>query len=334
MRARAFLASTPWSDAQIHFLAGDASNRKYYRLTRGGQTAILMDAPPDKGEDVRPFMRIAQFLTEHGFSAPIIHAEDKTHGFLVLEDLGDDLFARVIAAQPMHENKLYTCATELLVRLHETHPPEGLESYTPETMGEMSILAVDWYATNSKTVDPDERTLFHKAIVDGLTLHAPECDVLIQRDYHAENLLWLPERAGVAQVGLLDFQDAMLGHRAYDLVSLLQDARRDVPPAIERMMLDHYIAAAKQDRETFERAYYWLGVQRNLRILGVFARLCIRDGKAGYIPLIPRVWAYLERGLKHPSLAKLRDHVQQSLPQPTPEILSKLTEKCATHAAQ
>jgi hypothetical protein len=158
--------------------------------------------------------------------------------------------------------------------------------------------------------------------------NAPQ--VLIQRDYHAENLLWLPERKGAARVGLLDFQDAMSGHAAYDLVSILQDARRDVPPAIEAAMIDRYIAQNPQDKEAFRAAYAILGVQRNLRIVGAFAKLCIDLGKPRYIDLIPRVWEFVERNLAHPALAPVANHIRTTLPAPTPDALSTLKSKCAT----
>jgi len=162
-----------------------------------------------------------------------------------------------------------------------------------------------------------------------LTCHAAAADVLILRDYHAENLLWLPERAGLARVGLLDFQDALEGHRAYDLVSLLQDARRDVSNRVESAMLERYIAATGQDAESFITAYRLLGAQRNLRILGVFARLCLRDSKPRYLDLIPRVWAYLQRDLEHPALSPLRPILADALPAPTPSILARLKDQCA-----
>ena len=154
--------------------------------------------------------------------------------------------------------------------------------------------------------------------------------VLIQRDYHAENLLWMPERSGAARVGLLDFQDAMSGHAAYDLVSILQDARRDVPPAMEAAMINRYLAQNPQDEDAFRAAYAILGVQRNLRIVGAFAKLCTVLGKPRYINLIPRVWEFVERNLAHPALAPVAGHIRNTLPFPTPEALALLKSKCAT----
>src|SRR6056297_523633 len=333
---RGFIDATDWAGATVAPLAGDASNRRYLRLTHpeGVATAVLMDAPSDRGEDVRPFVSIAGYLTSVGFSAPRILAQDHGAGLLLLEDLGDDLFASVIPADPSLENTLYSCATDLLADLHSHHLPSGLQPYAPPLMAELAALAFDWYLASTTGPDTTARGHFHGAMLDALTRHAATADVLVQRDYHAQNLLWLPQRQGLACVGLLDFQDAMLGHRAYDLVSLLQDARRDVPRAIEDTMIDRYIASTGQDESAFRTAYHMLGAQRNLRILGVFTRLCVRDGKAHYVDLIPRVWTHLIRDLSDPSLSDLADITRAHLPAPDASILHKVKEQCATVPAR
>ena len=332
-RINDFLTRHGWRDALISPLAGDASNRRYFRLRQSGNTAraVLMDSPPERGEDVRPFLHIANYLCELGFSAPHVLARDEAHGLLILEDLGDDLFARILKRRPDLETTLYSVATDLLVRLHAQAPALGLEAYDPPLMTELSALAFDWYRFGATGVeDAQERAGFCELFEPILGEFASQADVLIQRDYHAENLIWLPERTGIAQVGLLDFQDAMLGHRAYDLVSLLQDARRDVPLDVEEAMVDRYIAATGAEQVAFRAAYRVLGVQRNLRILGVFARLCMRDGKTNYIDLIPRVWDHLQRDLSHPALAAVNTELSRSLPLPIPEVLNKLKSQCAT----
>lgn len=323
---QAFIAGTDWPGAAIAPLAGDASNRRYLRLTHAtaGTTAVLMDAPPDRGEDVRPFLGIARYLTGLGLSAPRILAQDEAQGFLILEDLGDALFARVIPVAPQMEEPLYAAATDVLIDLHRAPPPQGLKPYGPEMMTEMAALAFDWYLTGATGANSPDRTAALDALRALLRQHAGTTDVIVLRDYHAENLLWLPGRRGAARVGLLDFQDAMTGHRAYDLVSVLQDARRDVPRAIEAAMIARYCAATDSDRSLFESAYHCLGVQRNLRILGVFARLCLRDGKAQYIDLMPRVWAHLQRDLDHPALASLAHALRAILPAPTPALQERL----------
>lgn len=325
----AFIDNAGWSAAECALLAGDASNRRYFRLTSDKGDAVLMDAPPEKGEDIRPFVHIAQYLTGLGLSAPEILAEDDANGFLLLEDLGDALYARVLETSPEMENRLYSAATDLLAQLHENDPPADLDPYDPPMMTDLAALAFDWYAfaaTGEKA--PDARQQFCEKLKGLLSDHTAE-SVLIQRDYHAENLLWLPDRTGTARVGLLDFQDAMIGHRAYDLVSLLQDARRDVPEATEKAMLTRYIEATRQEAGSFRTAYSLLGAQRNLRILGVFTRLCVRDGKAWYVDMIPRVWNLLQRDLAHPALAPVRPALD-TLPAPSPDILQRLKDKCAT----
>ena len=334
--ARTFLSDTDWAGATVNLLAGDASNRKYYRLSLPGtiETAVLMYAPKDKGEDIRPFVKIARYLSGLGLSAPRIIAEDAHHGFLLLEDLGDDLFARVLEADETHETLLYTAATDALIELHRHGPPPGLAPYDSNTMADMAALAFDWYAKSINAPDPVLRETFKAEMINLLDRGTKCAPVLIQRDYHAENLLWLSDRVGIARVGLLDFQDAMLGHPAYDLVSLLQDARRDVPRTIEAAMIKHYVAQTDVDQAEFDTAYHCLGAQRNLRILGVFARLCMRDGKPGYVDLIPRVWGHLQKDLEHPKLTHIEDMLHTSLPSPTPENLEKIREQCATIPAQ
>ncbi|WP_371224833.1 aminoglycoside phosphotransferase family protein [Roseovarius sp. 2305UL8-3] len=330
----AFIQGAGWGDATVGPLAGDASNRRYLRLTREGETAVVMDAPKEKGEDIRPFLHIAGYLSGIGLSAPAILASDEAQGFILLEDLGDDLFARVIPKHPEMENSLYACATDLLAELHRHAPPPDLAPYDAAIMADMAALAFDWYLTAARGENTVARAEFHGAITAVLDTLTPMQTVLIQRDYHSENLLWLPDRRGVARVGLLDFQDAMLGHPAYDLVSLLQDARRYVPPDIESQMIARYVQNTQQDHDAFTAAYHALGAQRNLRILGVFARLCVRDGKAHYVDLIPRVWDLLQRDLTHPALQNLSALVHTHLPAPTNSLLKTLKDKCATIPSQ
>jgi aminoglycoside/choline kinase family phosphotransferase len=326
-----FLTKAGWADAARAPLAGDASNRRYERLRRPAHSpAVLMDAPPAKGEDVRPFIHIAEHLSSLGLSAPRIMARDEAHGFLLLEDLGDALFARVIPEHPQLELPLYETATDVLLKLHSAALPDGLAPYAPPLMTELAALAFDWYLGQTTGANPQARATFTAAFEPLLTNRAGECSVLVQRDYHAENLLWLPDRAGAARVGLLDFQDAMIGHPAYDLVSLLQDARRDVPPAIETAMVTRYLDQSGRDRDTFTTAYAVIGAQRNLRILGVFARLCLRDGKPHYVDLIPRVWDLLQRDLDHPALIPIAAILRKALPAPSATFLRELKSRCGT----
>ncbi|MEM7596488.1 MAG: phosphotransferase [Pseudomonadota bacterium] len=327
----AFLTASGWGAARMTDLAGDASNRKYFRLTDEGQRAVLMDAPPDKGEDICPFMAVTDVLRAQSLSAPEVLAADQEAGFLLLEDLGDDLFARVLAAEPHKERDLYEAATDVLIHLHQAECPTDLAEYDAPLMADLAALAFDWYAQGATGQDfTDQRTAFARAFEDRLAELDDLTDVLVQRDYHAENLLWLPARTGVARVGLLDFQDAIKGHRAYDLVSLLQDARRDVSLDVEKAMIDHYVTVTGLGRIAFERAYALLGLQRNLRIIGVFARLCLRDRKPHYIDMIPRVWAHMVRDRNMANLPKLETDILNTLPPPSADTLNILRQKCGT----
>lgn len=325
-----FLNVTEWRDAQRVTIAGDASNRRYDRLTKSdGSTAIFMDAPPDKGEDIRPFVHIAQHLASIGLNAPDIFSKDEARGFLILEDLGDDLFACVLEHTPDLETKLYEAAVDVLTHLHKA-PCPPLIPYDTNVMTELAALPYDWYILGATGQKDTTRT---KAfMVKFRALLAPLADapqVLIQRDYHAENLLWMPQRDDVEKVGLLDFQDAMSGHPAYDLVSILQDARRDVSPNVQTAMKARYIAQNELNVADFDTAYALLGLQRNMRILGVFVRLCMRDGKAHYVDFIPRVWAHIETNMAHPALSSIAEMVSDDLPYPDENILTGLKEKCA-----
>ncbi|UZD90735.1 aminoglycoside phosphotransferase family protein [Cognatishimia activa] len=326
-----FIKQAGWDDAKRAPLAGDASNRRYERLLRpDGECAVLMDAPPERGEDTRPFVKIANYLTSHGLSAPKIFASDERHGFLLLEDLGDALYARVVEEDSPLERPLYTAAIDALIALHNVAPPADLPAYSAQLMAEKAAMAWRWYLDR---YDPsnDEKALRIEALLE--TVLAPfdqKSDVLIQRDYHAENLIWLPDRSGVAKVGMLDFQDALKGHRAYDLVSLLQDARRDVSEDLEQAMIAHYLDQTGLDQNEFVADYHLLGLQRNLRILGVFARLSLHFGKAHYVDFIPRVWGYIERDLKHPATDEIREQVLAELPAPTPAHLQRLRDLCGT----
>lgn len=329
--AAAFIAAAGWGDAARSRLAGDASNRKYDRLVRSdGSRAVLMDADPAKGEDVAPFLAIGRALQLRGLTAPAVLAEDRAQGFLLLEDLGDDLFARVLANDAALESTLYAAATDVLTHLHGAPLAAGLRPYDATTMGKMAALAVDWYLPGATGARADS-TSFAALVAALRDRLAPGDPVMVLRDYHAENLLWLPDRAGVTRVGLLDFQDAMAGPRAYDLVSMLQDARRDVPEAVEAEMVARYVTQNRLEQSRFSAEYALCGAQRNLRILGVFARLSMHYGKPHYVSLIPRVWALLQRDLAHPALAELQAAVAATLPAPDAAGLQRIKDQCGLH---
>lgn len=311
----AFLERCGWGEAARRPLAGDASFRRYERLTRPDGPAVLMDAPPPH-EDVRPFLRVARWLTEHGFSAPRILGEEHAGGFLLLEDLGDDLYSRLLRDKRADEEMLYAAAIDMLLALHRHAAPGDLAPYDAARLVEEAGLFPDWYlpALTGQPTPPAQRAEFD-ALLHTLAPRAVAArPVLVLRDFHADNLLWLPARQGPARVGLLDFQDAVAGHPAYDLVSLLEDARRDVAPDLAARMLDRYIAGSGTDAASLRDAYAILGAQRNIRIIGIFTRLWKRDGKPGYQAFMPRMWGLLERDLAHPALAALRAWIDRVAP--------------------
>ena len=325
--SQSFLHSAGWGQAAHAHLAGDASDRRYDRLTLGHKTAVLMDAPPGSGDDPAIFVSIAAHLNALGLSAPKILAQDLPHGFLLLEDLGDALFAREVTRDPAQEAPLYAAATDVLAHLQSAKPAEHLPNPTPADWATAATFALTWYRY-AITGDRENARDFTAALTDAITAHANGPRVMILRDYHAENLLWLPDRQILARVGLLDFQLAQLGQPGYDLVSLLQDARRDVSPATETAMITRMITATGHTATDFQTAYAVLGAQRALRILGIFAKLCLNDAKPNYLPLIPRVWQHLQRNLAHLALAPLATICANLLPEPTPEHLHRIGLQC------
>jgi N-acetylmuramate 1-kinase len=335
--------------SRLSYLQGDASVRRYARISRApGAGAILMDwaRQPDGpairnglpysriahlAEDVRPFVAVAAALRALGLGVPAIYAQDLDRGFLLIEDLGDRVFGHEVETGAADQALLWRTAAETLAALSVVIPPsilpvgDGTQHRLPEyDRGALSIeteLLLDWHwpALHGSPIPADARAEFLSqwgVVFDRLAVLPP---AWVLRDYHSPNLLWLPEREGIARVGVIDFQDAMRGPPAYDLVSLLQDARVDVAPELEAAVFDHYCAAvtARQtgfDRDAFAFAYAALGAQRNTKILGIFARLAKRDGKPGYLRHVPRLWRYLERDLAHPDLAGLKRWYDRCFP--------------------
>lgn len=297
--AAAFLEAHGWTGAQISPLAGDASFRRYFRVTTPTRRAVLMDAPPPH-EDPRPFLAVAGWLSERGFPSPAIHAVDLDHGLVLLEDFGDARMREAVDADPARSDALYAAAVDVLVDLRR-HAAGDLRPYDRDELQREAGLFVEWYCP---AVGIAADAAGYRAAWDAVIAPAlPQTPVTVLRDYHAENLMLVDADASATpKLGLLDFQDALAGHPAYDLVSLLQDARRDVPPSTEQAMLARYMPATGEG-DAFLDAYHVLGAQRNAKILGIFVRLWRRDGKPRYPALCPRVWSYLERDLRHPALA-------------------------------
>jgi N-acetylmuramate 1-kinase len=344
---RQFLGAAGYAEATRRRMAGDASIRSYARLIRDDGVVILMNSPrrPDGpaiydgksysaavhlAEDVKPFVAVANGLRECGLSAPSIHHADLEAGFLITEDFGNAGFVEGDPLQPIPER--YEAAADLLAALHHKTLPEILPlvqhvSYpipifdTDALLIELGLM-LEWYLPD-RGVEPgdDVRAEFVAIWRELLQKTAAATRTWVLRDYHSPNLIWLGERSGIARVGIIDFQDAVLGPAAYDVVSLLQDARIDVPEALELALLTRYIKARRQADDGFDPAdfaalYALMSAQRNTRLLGTFARLNRRDGKPQYLRHQPRIWTYLTRSLAHPALAKVHAWYAANVPPP------------------
>jgi hypothetical protein len=347
-----FLAQAGWKDASVAMLPGDASTRRYYRVKQNGHAAMLMDQPqnaeapacppeatPEErqglgynatarlaGADCERFIASANFLRSRGLAAPRIYADDSAKGFVLLEDFGDELYADVLARGD-DEELLYRAAIEAIARLHAQPAPQRLsreaalyEYDLTACLAEINLMT-EWFMplalgrSASPTEIAEHRGLWRETLE---SVRAPE-PVFVHRDYHAQNLFWLPDRPGAARVGMIDFQDALAGNKSYDVISLLEDARRDVSPELAASMKAHYIAAMKAeghalDAESWAAEAAVTAAQRNAKIAGIFARLAGRDGKPRYLAHLPRVWNYLETDLEHPALAKLRGWYDHAIP--------------------
>jgi tRNA threonylcarbamoyl adenosine modification protein YjeE len=344
---RQFLNDAGYADAKRQRMAGDASTRSYARLIRDDGVVILMNSPrrPDGpaiyhgksysaavhlAEDVKPFVAIANGLREHGFSAPAIHHADLYNGFLITEDFGNAGFIEGDPPAPIAER--YQVAAEMLAALHRTPLPDTLPlapqiTYTVPIFDTEALLVeiglmLEWYLPDRGVTTTDEmRAEFITMWRDLLAKPAAADKTWVLRDFHSPNLIWLDARSDIARVGIIDFQDAVLGPAAYDVVSLLQDARIDVPEAIELGLLTRYIKARRAADENFDPAgfaelYAIMSAQRNTRLLGTFARLNRRDGKPQYLRHQPRIWTYLTRSLAHPALTRIREWYAAHIPPP------------------
>ncbi|HXC55233.1 MAG TPA: phosphotransferase [Rhizomicrobium sp.] len=346
-----FLAGAGWGGAARRPLPGDASTRRYVRLAQNGRRAMLMDQPPGAetpaaaanatpderralgynavarlaGADCARFVAAANYLRRRGLSAPEILAADPKEGFVLLEDLGDGLYADVVESS--NELELYRGAAEVLATLHADRAPavlppdKDLHAFDETAMLAEVDLLTDWFLPvgMNRAATPEEveshRALWRSVLAPMLA--APP--VFVHRDYHAQNLLWLPQRSGIARVGLIDFQDAVAGAKAYDLISLVEDARRDVAPEVGAATTTHYLETMRAqgtalDEEDFRAQMAVMAAQRNAKIVGIFARLFKRDGKERYLGYLPRVWGYLNRDLDHPALAPLKAWYDARIP--------------------
>lgn len=316
-RIDAFLEKADWAKAERRPLPGDASFRRYVRLAaEDGARAMLMDAPPPQ-EDVRPFVKIAEHLRSMGLSAPRILASDLETGLLLLEDLGDATYTQILAGNG-DELALYRLATDALIELHRRFSDPGtIPPYDDARLLDEAALLVDWYlpAIRGRETPAALRAEYLNLWKQLLGRSRKIPATLVLRDYHVDNLMHLPERSGISACGLLDFQDAVIGPASYDLVSLLEDARRDVPEEIAADCLERYLSAFPElDADVFQTSYAILGAQRSAKIVGIFTRLDRRDGKPVYLEHIPRVFKRLNADLAHPALAELKAWFDREIP--------------------
>lgn len=314
MSIDAFLTAQGWAEATREPLAGDASSRRYIRLYQGSKRAILMIDPQD---DTERFAKLSAELNSLGLSAPTIFA--KAPGLMLIEDFGNAQFAKVAQERRELEVDLYAAATDVLCHLETCPAPTGLSRATPDVLGQMIEPAFTHYLPRLGIKNDTAAQTITARLTDLLGQHVPDETVLVLRDYHAENMIWLPERDNLRRVGLLDFQDALAGPPIYDLVSMLQDARRDVSIACQTATLRHYLDRSGRSESRVMPMFHLLGLQRNLRILGIFARLATERQKPGYLSLIPRVWGHIRTSLATPVAHDLEPLILDLFPEATAE---------------
>lgn len=326
----AFLSDCGWHGASREMLAADASFRRYARIKRLDQGAILMDAPPP-WEDVRPFIQVNEHLRRYRMSVPRILEADPEAGFILLEDFGDTSFTRMLREHPEREGALYAAATDALIEIYRESQSDTAEDAAQLPLYDMDVylrevaLFAQWFLPQIVDIHRaaellQEWRLLWQSILASAGLKQ---DCVVHRDYHADNLFWLKDREGSYRaVGMLDFQDALWGDEAYDLASLLEDARRDVSKETASRCIKQFIQASGNDEAAFRTRYAVLAAQRNAKIIGIFTRLAVRDGKLHYLNYLPRVWAHFMTDLTHPLLAPIKAFVEKHVPAESRGVLA------------
>lgn len=318
-----FTHAAGWAGAQVAFLAGDASARRYFRLTRDGETAVLMDAD---AATLAPYLAMTDWLRDRDFDAPRVIAADLEAGLALIEDFGDAQIARVVEADPAQTAPLYDRIAGLLARLASFPPAPGVKVLDGPEMARQVGLFAEWYP-GAVGADAGAQADADQIAPTIARLHAALCadlpPVTGLRDFHAENIILTPDD----RLGLLDFQDAVAVHPAYDLVSVLHDARRDIPADVEQAAIARFLADTGLDSDRFRAAFALLSVQRNLRIMGIFTRLCIADGKPRYLAFMPHVWSLISRALAAPELAELAALLAR-IPPPEPASIERIAAQC------
>ena len=306
-----FLNNAGWKNAKRYSLKGDASFRQYLRISKKNKNAILMNAPPEK-ESVQPFIYFTQHLRSLGYSAPEILAKDTKNGLIILEDLGDTTFTNMIA-QGSNEKTLYECAVDLLIDMHRRPKkqivPKNISLYDQKTFIQEASLLTEWYMrrVGEKALSTDAKKNFELVWQQLLSKCPTIKDTLVLKDFHADNLMWLPNRNGISACGILDYQDALFGPAVYDLMSLLEDVRRDIRPEFVEFLQTRYLDAFPKIKPyAFNSSFSILAAQRHCKVIGIFSRLALRDGKASYLSYLPRAWQLLEDKCLSPPLLPLK----------------------------
>lgn len=311
-----FLAAIGWEEVKMEPMQADASFRRYYRLPNAPQPALLMQDPPDRPPIppyvmVEPFIEIAEHLRDLGLRAPEIFFKDLENGLLVLEDFGDDTYTRLFNAGA-DPRPLYEMAVDVLIHLHKNPRRNDIDlpAYSDRQLVDEAQLLLDWYypaLTGRKPTDELKESF--AGMWRGLFAKMPkDQQSLVLRDYHVDNLMLLKDGEGIGRCGLLDFQDALIGQCSYDLMSLLEDARRDVPEELKQHLYDRYVQAMGPgfDKDGFDYAFRVLAAQRHAKVLGIFVRLHERDGKDRYLQFIPHVHKLFMQAVNDPALAPLK----------------------------
>lgn len=312
-----FIKNNEWSSALMENIEADASNRKYTRLKKNNKSVILMDAPPEY-ENISSFIEVANILKKLGLSSPEIIAYDTYNGFGLIEDFGENTFNQLID-KGLNQETLYKNAIDVVIFLLNNSnniKNTKLGHFNDEQIYKELEIFLNWAFPSIMGYIPKEhvREEFLRSWKKIIPYFNYSLNSIILFDFHADNLMWLPERKGIKRVGLLDFQDAVYGPSIYDLVSLLEDSRRIISQGLKERMIDYYINKTRINREKFELSYSAIAAQRNLRIIGVFCRLLVRDSKQNYLKFLPTVWSFLESNLNHPKLIDLKKWFEDNIP--------------------
>ena len=319
-RVTSFLESSGWANAALTKIAGDLSDRKYFRLRKGSNKAVLMECASENDPSLPKFIMLSNWLRSLGLSAPEIYAADAQGGLAVLQDFGDSKLTTLIAKDPDIQKPSYEDIVDTLITIRNANPPLGLATPSAQDFCDATTLADTWYTGADSQALDNIRAYLEPILVETLKI-TPTVSL---RDFHADNIIWLGDNPPARRAGLLDFQDAILTHPAYDLMSLLTDARTDVSKELSEHIIQIYCRRTGDNVAETSKAIAALGVQRNLRILGIFTSAARRDAKPHHLPALPRVYAHLITCASHPALSTFATTLRAALPKPTPDYLAEI----------